>query len=457
MKKNYILLVLILISAISFVKAQYVFIEDPNYKFTLKGGGTYSTAIPEVVSIDENGVAYLKIFNGRGEIEKGITRHLTDGNYDPTFKMTIVPNYMKISNGKILTSENNVVRYLTNGTLDTTFGNNGSLSYSGVINFIHYNADDSFFLQKTNLIMDKFSNTGVLEYSFPFTTAFITRKNINNDFFFIDKKVNNTGYTIKKTNNHGNIDSSFGTNGEIDTVFGEIYINDDGEIFIDQDAYNNTVPRKIYKYSSVGSLDESFGTAGILEINYNDSGKRYMKGKLTFDSQKNIILVTHIYKDGSVHGPRVEKIYFLRVNKFGQNDYTFNNGSAEYSMTGTGFETKDMVMIGDNKLICTSIYYGGLDVTFRIKQFIRYNPLSTEDLQKNTFKIYPNPATSILNISSSGIKSIESMYVSDVTGKKVKEVVKGSSSVNIDKLAKGMYFLQIVAEGKMQSYKFLKK
>lgn len=71
-------------------------------------------------------------------------------------------------------------------------------------------------------------------------------------------------------------------------------------------------------------------------------------------------------------------------------------------------------------------------------------PLSTLEIttnHKNTYSIYPNPATDILNISTDEI--LEEYQVFDITGK---EVLKGrfeTNRINVTQLQNGVYILKI--------------
>lgn len=84
--------------------------------------------------------------------------------------------------------------------------------------------------------------------------------------------------------------------------------------------------------------------------------------------------------------------------------------------------------------------------------------LGTESFgNENAFVVYPNPATSILNIKNSNNAAIENIAITDVLGKKVFQTNKSITSINVADFQKGLYFIEIASEGKIECIKFVKK
>jgi len=63
--------------------------------------------------------------------------------------------------------------------------------------------------------------------------------------------------------------------------------------------------------------------------------------------------------------------------------------------------------------------------------------------QKNTITIAPNPASNILNIELSGQQQIQSVVLTDSSGKQVVIVENDQKSIDISSFQKGIYFVQI--------------
>lgn len=79
---------------------------------------------------------------------------------------------------------------------------------------------------------------------------------------------------------------------------------------------------------------------------------------------------------------------------------------------------------------------------------------TSENATKSQLKVFPNPATDIVNVTSN--KKVENVSVIDLSGKKVQSV-KGSQ-VNVSSLAKGTYILQVYyGGGAVESTKLIKK
>jgi hypothetical protein len=78
-------------------------------------------------------------------------------------------------------------------------------------------------------------------------------------------------------------------------------------------------------------------------------------------------------------------------------------------------------------------------------------------IENNTFTIYPNPTSSILNISNPINVEIKSISVVDINGRIVKNQSDSLSQINVSDLNAGVYFVTIeAAEGKTTK-KFIKQ
>lgn len=78
----------------------------------------------------------------------------------------------------------------------------------------------------------------------------------------------------------------------------------------------------------------------------------------------------------------------------------------------------------------------------------------SDNAVKSNLKVYPNPATDIVNISAN--RKIENVTVMDMTGKKVQSF-KAGNQINVSSLAKGTYILQVYyGEGAVENTKLIK-
>jgi len=84
--------------------------------------------------------------------------------------------------------------------------------------------------------------------------------------------------------------------------------------------------------------------------------------------------------------------------------------------------------------------------------------LSTDLLHMDSFKLYPNPANDVINVSNAA-DAIEKVIITDMNGRVVKSVVLGvnDAQINISELSKGVYFLQATSNGASVTEKIVKK
>lgn len=72
------------------------------------------------------------------------------------------------------------------------------------------------------------------------------------------------------------------------------------------------------------------------------------------------------------------------------------------------------------------------------------------------FTIWPNPATQLLTVQSSGT-GIETILIFDAKGKEImRKTLKGSDSIDVSGLAGGIYFISVASNGKAVTQRFVK-
>ena len=72
------------------------------------------------------------------------------------------------------------------------------------------------------------------------------------------------------------------------------------------------------------------------------------------------------------------------------------------------------------------------------------NALSTKDILANSFKVYPNPASSEINIQTD--LNIDKLELYDVLGKFILKETKSTKSIKLNNLKPGMYLLNIYSD-----------
>ncbi len=85
------------------------------------------------------------------------------------------------------------------------------------------------------------------------------------------------------------------------------------------------------------------------------------------------------------------------------------------------------------------------------------NALGTSDFAINGISLYPNPTTTFINFSLSGIEGTPARVI-DINGRTVlNTTISTNNNINVEALTTGVYFVQLQIENKNVSYKFVKK
>ena len=157
-----------------------------------------------------------------------------------------------------------------------------------------------------------------------------------------------------------------------------------------------------------------------------------------------------------------------------------NNGNLEYAFTSTSDYTNEFLwLFGDGLTsfeenpIHTYAAEGIYEVSLNVNYFCSNSSVSTQTISvnldlddftnKKSIKVYPNPASSILNINTSGqIENDFQVEVYSILGKKIKLnliVSEGfNKTLNIESLVNGIYFLKIITNNNQREIvKFIKK
>lgn len=133
---------------------------------------------------------------------------------------------------------------------------------------------------------------------------------------------------------------------------------------------------------------------------------------------------------------------FMSHSEFEINYFSFfyNGEELHYSLEDLGG--------GEQKLNLTSGWFSELI-------FSNVN-LSVSDNKLTDFKIYPNPATDILTVTTEN-NPIEKLTVYSVAGMKVLEQNTIENSIDVSALKTGTYFLEIISSEGKSVQKFIKK
>ncbi|WOD43774.1 T9SS type A sorting domain-containing protein [Hwangdonia lutea] len=82
-------------------------------------------------------------------------------------------------------------------------------------------------------------------------------------------------------------------------------------------------------------------------------------------------------------------------------------------------------------------------------------PLSTNSFEQDSFKIYPNPASDVINIASN--TTVDKMELYNVLGEKILQTSNSSKALNIEGLKSGLYILKVFNKNNSASKKIVVK
>jgi len=156
------------------------------------------------------------------------------------------------------------------------------------------------------------------------------------------------------------------------------------------------------------------------------------------DGDLDVVSVSHDDLGGSV---------FWHENIDGLGNFSEKQIISSNIIGGRGVFAADIDGDGDMDVLSASI------ADHKIAWYENLTILGIEEINDDTFDLYPNPTQDILNIESQ--EPIETVKIYSLQGQLIKESSK--SSVDVSQLTAGMYFAQVTIEGKTVTKKFIKE
>ncbi|SEM14231.1 delta-60 repeat domain-containing protein/Por secretion system C-terminal sorting domain-containing protein [Chryseobacterium taichungense] len=369
-----------------------------------------------------------------------------------------------------------VLRLNGNGTVDTTFGNQGKSifsmsSSSSTINQIkdialqadgkiivagtYYNSPSTDFavarLNTDGSLDSDFSNDGKVLIGFTYNS------NINYDEAYRIKILNDSRILIggKTYFNDGawcmllpdgSMDSSFGTGGKKTFTtdnsfnFGTFYFLPDNSMLIGGYFSGNNGDAALYKISSNGTLDMTFGNNGKAIVDLDNSSSDGIIADLDIDSTGKI------YAVGQTSTGGISYFYLLNFNSNGTLNTDFSYDGKVLANFGANSNYGNSVSVQPNGKVLLAGYYN-YPYTAALARFNNQPYLSTTEVsEKNTLTIYPNPTTDFFMISKSEIADInQKAEITDEVGRIIKTVFINAdhTRVEVSDLNPGVYYVNV--------------
>ena len=147
----------------------------------------------------------------------------------------------------------------------------------------------------------------------------------------------------------------------------------------------------------------------------------------------------------AISGLKAQTMY-VRPNTGAQSSYSIAN-------------IKKLTFSSGNLLVTNTI---GANGTFALSglRYLNFTDLTlgtaTQELIKDSFYVYPNPVTTVLNITNEDTtQTISHLEIISIEGRVV--IAQNSPQVAVAALPQGMYFCRITAKNQTQTIKFLKQ
>lgn len=387
-----------------------------------------------------------------------------------------------------------VARYKTDGTLDSTFGTfgitifevgNGFIDNTGYAVALQSNgkillAGTSNNGSNTDFTVVRFKTNGEVDSTFGYQGAAVTPIGTGNDNCYSmavqnDDKIilagdvqngNNYEFTVARYDSDGTLDASFGTGGITthalgtnDNDFGySVLVQQPGNKIIigGSSNHNGSNDFAMLRFDSTGALDNTFGNAGVVLIDYSGNSSDDNARKILLQPDGKILLAGSTNSLGS-------RFALLRFSSNGVIDNTFgNNGKTSVSILSSQHTCYSAAIDINNKILLGGLVSAAN--SFIVARFRSGLAVSIDEagepLSHNLF-VYPNPSSHQFVISSnrgllSGNKNIE-LSIEDINGRQVYAenlIDPESITVNVD-LPAGIYILKLQDGTKVETQKLV--
>jgi uncharacterized delta-60 repeat protein len=255
------------------------------------------------------------------------------------------------------------VRYNSNGSVDSTFGVNGKvvshlghfITFLGNVYYGVYSYENAaaVAIQPDGKIVvagNSYTHSGCYDY---YGGVYC-----------------NPAFAMTRYNSNGSLDNTFGNNGKVVDSVSLLYLasavlQTDGKILVTGNS--NNAPNKIIteRYNSTGSLDNSFGTNGIVTTQIGSQNNYSYPTSIFYQPDGKILLAGNT----SNNGPN--DFVVIRYTTNGSPDNSFNNnGFAVFHIgqQGSYDGARGVALQGNNIVVAgTSNYFGASPATNNLR------------------------------------------------------------------------------------------
>jgi len=310
-----------------------------------------------------------------------------------------------------------LARYDTNGTLDNTFGTGGK-----VITSIS-SSDDK-------------ANSLVIQPDGNIVVAGSSWNGSNYDF------------TVVRYNINGTLDNSFGTNGikttdiaSSDDYAYSVTLQGDGKIVTTGTSAVGNGDFVVIRYNINGTLDNNFGTLGIITTDFNGNDDEPYSVVIQADGKIVVAGLTHIT------GVNLD-FAVARYNSGGTLDNTFGTGGKVTTPVGTANDwATSMALQSDGKIVVAGYIDdgAGTDDIAIVRYFVTPLGINNMNSQCDNLILYPNPANNKITVKTVSDTKDDFASIYNIQGQLIQQKLLQNTKTEIDisNLAKGIYVVKV--------------
>jgi Leucine-rich repeat (LRR) protein len=205
----------------------------------------------------------------------------------------------------------------------------------------------------------------------------------------------------------------------------------------------------------------SFDTSNFPRLERFTLGLGINNSLTTLDVSNNLLLTRLILPDNQLTSLDISQNSSLTELDISNNQLTSLNAK-----NGNNVNMTTMNAIGNPNLPCINVD-NETDATNGSGNYLNWQKpaatlysencaaLSVEEIEDiNTFSIYPNPSKNQFQIETN--QTIDKVNIYNIQGKLVKTYNSDQSNYNISSLDSGLYILNVVSNGKIQTHKLIK-
>lgn len=435
-----------------------------------------------ISKFDSNGILDTT-FGTNGSVDllaNGDNAYNSFGHSKALFTVNTTGDALFFINGSYSNDYTNEFRVLItklnlDGTFDTTYGTNGQyisnltfgLDTIGAaltqdnetvvigIKAVFFGGDFSqtVFITKidaTGALDTMFGTDGTVSLTYDYENFYPVSAIVKNqDVYILFDNSFGDGYIAKYNLDVMSYDTNFGTNGILEL---NNFAQDESMQTFTIDANDNlyitgSVPTGnaleyelfIYKYDTVGTLDTSFGTNGIINFQLiSNSNSTTNSHKIAIDNDKILLMGTSYNWDAENY----EKTFFTQFElSNGALDADFGNQGILINYLFDSVNVAyDYVNFDDSIITCGSCPSGNDPQIPCLVKYLKSTNLSINEFEKEELIAYPNPVDDLLHFDSNII--IDHIDVFDYTGKLIQSQSMKTNYIDLSYLPKGFYILK---------------